>query len=259
MSMDRYVTYVADSEEGRTIHYGIRYAVYCERKGYEAPAETGMREERDRYDTRATKFIVRDRLTRRWQGAARLITNRHGPLPAEEFGAVDRHWARCFRYTRYAEVSRLSSLSTAMEGRHATEALLRSAVAGLTEYSLHEKLDYLVFLITPALGRVLRGIGIPMECCGPDIEHRGRRRAYAVNIRASMPMVDWLCDRLASGAAYEAYSNAIPVRPAPMRPASVYSQVAANEPVSILRSPTNDLVGRVARHRTATAMPAGAA
>jgi N-acyl-L-homoserine lactone synthetase len=254
--MDRYVTYVADTEEGQTIHYGIRYAVYCERKGYEAPAETGMREERDRYDTRAIKFIVRDRLTRRWQGAARLITNSNGPLPAEEFGAVDRHWARCLRYTRYAEVSRLSSLSTAAEGRHATEALLRATVAGLTEYSVHEQLDYLVFLITPALARVLRGVGIPMECCGPDIEHRGLRRAYAVNIEASMPMVGWLCDRLAHGAAYQAYSEATPARPAPVRPATVYSQVTSKGTVSVLRP---QVVADTKGRRRHAAAPAGAA
>ncbi len=243
---NRYVAYLADSQEARSIHYGIRYSVYCERKGYEAPAGEGLHEERDHYDHRATAFLVRDSLSLRWQGVAPLITNAPGPLPAEEFGAVDPDWAEHLRHHRYAELSRLASLSTAFEGRMATEAMVKATVAGVFAHSLRQQLDHIVFLMAPALGRLISGMGIPMDPCGPVVNHRGRRRAFAVNLKLLVPRVRWLRDMLAHGNPCPAYSAAAAaerealsglVRKAPARASYRLAETRSHRHHGVLRGP----------------------
>lgn len=182
--------------------------MYCERKTYEAPNRLGRREEWDDHDGRASRFIVLDRAERRWQGAARLVSNRAAPVPAHALGAIDWRMAKKIDNGPYAEVSRLCSLETGETSGSARWALLKSAIAGVTEYSLDHDIDHLLFLVTPALRRVLRALDIPMTGCGPTIEHRGRRRAYLVDLQEAVDCASWLRLKLAGGAACASHSNA---------------------------------------------------
>jgi N-acyl amino acid synthase of PEP-CTERM/exosortase system len=80
MLLQEYDFYLADSYAARSIHYNLRYQVYCLREKFEDPSSHPNFLEQDKYDELAAHFIVRSRLTREWLGAMRLIV-----APVESF------------------------------------------------------------------------------------------------------------------------------------------------------------------------------
>jgi N-acyl-L-homoserine lactone synthetase len=191
MTPTRFCTYLADTLHSQTLHHHLRYKVYCERKHFEeGTADGSLPQERDDYDSFASRFLIKDETRDRWIGTARLVTNEHDVLPAQTLGAIDRRYAHVLETQPSAEVSRLAAVSVYRSVR-CTSELLRSVIVGTVGHSQEHGIEWLVFLICPGLARVLQKLGIPMEACGPEIDHRGIRQAYRSHIASGIGLLPW--------------------------------------------------------------------
>lgn len=207
MLKKQYAVYIADTGLARNIHYHLRYRVYCERKGYEAPIDTGVKQERDSHDPLATHFIVRNGTTKAWQGTARLITSTRTRLPVQLMGALYPHAEKKLLGAPVAEVSRLAALRSACPWSPSNRHLLQTTITGLTDYSRRHNIEHLIFLISPGLARILSRIGIPMEVCGPPVEHKGQRRAFSISVTQGIRDIPWIRRNLDAGYACNRFSE----------------------------------------------------
>ncbi|UEX77367.1 acyl-homoserine-lactone synthase [Sediminicurvatus halobius] len=172
--------YLADTRESRQIHYRIRYQVYCERKGFEDNAVLRKRGlERDAYDGHALPFIFRDEHDERWRGTARLVIRGASRLPIEEMGALPGDFCSQHAPGSVAELSRVAALTPPTSHGHGRWELLKTTLGSVLVCAQQFGIGELLFLITPSLARVVRGLGIPMRPVGHPVRHRGERRAFA--------------------------------------------------------------------------------
>lgn len=192
MLTKQYAVYIADTGLARNIHHHLRYRVYCERKHYEAPLDYGVPQERDSHDAFATHFIVRNGATQTWQGTARLILSNRTRLPVEQMGALYPRIEQKLLSSPSAEVSRLAALRGPCRWSPSNRHLLQATITGLLDHSRQRSIEHLVFLISPGLARILSRIGIPMEACGPSIEHRGERRAFSASVSQAIRDIPWV-------------------------------------------------------------------
>ncbi len=199
MLKKQYSVYIADTGLARTIHHHLRYRVYCERKHYENPIDAGIPEEHDRHDAFATHFIVRNGTAKAWQGTARLIMSTHARLPVQKMGALYLHAEQQLLRSPVAEVSRLAALRSACRWSPSNRHLLQATITGLLDYSRRRSVEHLVFLISPGLARILARIGVPMEECGPPVEHRGQRQAFSASVRQAIENIPWARRNLSAG------------------------------------------------------------
>ena len=199
MPKRQYAVYIADTGLARNIHHHLRYRVYCERKGYEKPVDAGVPEERDSHDPFATHFIVRNGAAKTWQGTARLIMNTRTQLPVQRMGALYPWVEKKFLSSPVAEVSRLAALRSACPWSPSSRHLLQATITGLLDYGRLRNIEHLFFLISPGLARILSRIGIPMEVCGPLVEHRGQRRAFSAPVAQAIEDIPWVRRNLNAG------------------------------------------------------------
>lgn len=196
MTTTRYAAYLADTDQARRIHHYLRYLVYCERKHFEAPTfRAGVAQERDSIDPFSTPFIVHDNHHGKWRASARLIASTRTVLPVQRVGALDEAASQDLFRLPAAEVSRLAVL----EGQHGwsedSRNLIQITILSLLDYSARHGIANLIFLISPALARVLQKIGIKMRGCGPTVQHRGCRRAFSSDVDESLRTLPWANDR----------------------------------------------------------------
>lgn len=191
MLIKQYAVYIADTGLARNIHHNLRYRVYCERKHYEKPSEVDVPEERDRYDRFATHFLVRNRTSNTWQGTARLITSLRTQLPVQELDALYPESEKMLLNSCAAEVSRLAALSSSCPWSSGSRHLLQATITGLLDYCRQRSIEHLVFLVSPGLARILSRIGIPMQVCGPIVEHRGQRQAFSASVPYAIREIPW--------------------------------------------------------------------
>lgn len=208
MIVTRFCTYLADCPDAENLHHHLRYKVYCERKHYEDTLlAMATAEERDEYDTSSVRFVVKDAAEDCWMGTARLIPNCEQLLPSQALGAVDLQSSRILTDSASAEVSRLAAVSTYSSPACSSE-MLKSVILGLIGHSRTDNVDWLVFLVTRGLARMLQRIDIPMYACGPVINHRGVRRAYRSNVSELIDVLPWAAPLREGSVGYEYYSAA---------------------------------------------------
>ncbi|HKY07873.1 MAG TPA: PEP-CTERM/exosortase system-associated acyltransferase [Candidatus Binatia bacterium] len=203
MLENEYDFFLADTDAGKSIHYRLRYQVYCLREHYEDPAKHPQFLERDEYDTRSAHFIARNRCTGDWLGAMRLIVGAAHNLPVARFSQVTWDSLRQVHSKNFAEASRLCTLlpfndSSANSSLHqrkfgppqcgATKPLQTSWISlGLIraarQYCLAHDITFCFFLISDPLARILRRLGMEMEPVGSPCQHRGWRSPYIHNVR----------------------------------------------------------------------------
>jgi N-acyl-L-homoserine lactone synthetase len=70
-------------------------------------------------------------------------------------------------------------------------------------------IEWLVFLVSPGLARLLERLGVPMEACGPEVEHRGTRRAYRAHIENGIASVPWMKCLHGGSTGYELFSTQV--------------------------------------------------
>lgn len=199
MLKKQYAVYIADTGLARNIHHHLRYRVYCERKGYEVPVDAGVPEERDSHDPFAAHFIVRNGSAKTWQGTARLIMSTRTQLPVQRLSALYPHAEKKLLKSPIAEVSRLAALRSACPWSLSSRHLLQATITGLLDYSRRHGIEHFVCLISPGLARILTRLGIPMEACGPIVEHRGQRRAFCASVAQLIHDISWVRRSLNAG------------------------------------------------------------
>jgi N-acyl amino acid synthase of PEP-CTERM/exosortase system len=201
-----YDFYLADTDAGKSIHYRLRYQVYCLREKFEDPARYPKFLEQDEYDDASVHFIVRSRATGEWLGAMRLIVAPVEKLPVSRFSSFDPANLAGVSSTRVAEASRLCILlptrpradfatnasqtqktPTASSHRN-SDALQTSWIAvGLIraarQYCLRNDIVHCFFLISDPLARILRRLGMEIGPVGSPCQHRGWRRPYIHNVK----------------------------------------------------------------------------
>jgi N-acyl amino acid synthase of PEP-CTERM/exosortase system len=206
MLENEYDFYLADSDAGKSIHYRLRYQVYCLREHYEDPLSHPQLLERDEYDNASAHFIARSRMTGEWLGAMRLIVGAAQNLPVAKFSQVSWTEVCAGHRKNFAEASRLCTLlptdshtsftlpqskngfRETTPHRSITKPLQTSCISlGLIraarQYCLAHDITFCFFLISDPLARILRRLGMDMEPVGSPCQHRGWRSPYIHNVR----------------------------------------------------------------------------
>jgi len=206
MLEQEYAFYLADNDAGKSIHYGLRYQVYCLREKYEDPTCHQNFLEKDEYDGSSAHFIVRSRTTGEWLGAMRLVIGPVQDLPVSKISSVDSASFAGTNWTHVAEASRLCTLlpssprsnfasksAVITNGRPGSPPFTRKAlqsswitvglIRAVRQYSLAHEITYCFFLISDPLARILRRLVIEIEPVGSPCLHRGWRRPYMHNFK----------------------------------------------------------------------------
>ncbi|MGK2942631.1 MAG: PEP-CTERM/exosortase system-associated acyltransferase [Immundisolibacter sp.] len=184
------VVALADTDETRRMHHRLRYQVYCEELGYEDPCSFSDGEERDRFDEDAVHFVAYDRRSQNWVGALRLIPPSVHDLPLLAATGIAGEMLPLFKERRVAEISRMCvpaqirrssdrflASSGGVGSRCSSDSTLIffALVRASVDYAFQQKIDYLAFLTSLPLSRLLARLGIKDHPAGTACNHRGIR------------------------------------------------------------------------------------
>lgn len=229
---------LADCEEGKRVHYKIRYQVYCLEAGYEDYRAFSGGEEKDEWDNHSAHFLVRSKLTKEWVAAMRLILP-HGESkhPVFNFCDIDSTIAHSANCDTSGEVSRLcivNSFRRSLPPRlpnnnnnsaHQQKAYLHSQlrerckepliVLGLfraaAQYSREHGIPYWYFLTTSALARMLKRMHVRMVKAGESCFHNGERHPFLIDLREAVEGARHgskvIAEMLETKSAYQRYSH----------------------------------------------------
>ncbi len=219
-----YQVYLATGARARRIHYRMRYAVYCLETGFEAAERYPEGFERDIHDEHAAHFLVRMGGLYdggHWVGAMRLIRPEAGLLPTMAAGHLfeDAFATPRVESPRVLEVSRLIARGSPERG---SPRLLYHLCQAAQAYAEDHGYDYLLFMIRPALARLLQRHHIPIELCGEACDHRGLRLPFRALTAES-------------GLALSAWRRRLGLGDAPARPH--YAQLAGHPPFPYRAAP----------------------
>ena len=229
---------LADCEEGKRLHYKIRYQVYCIESGFEDYRAFADGEEKDEWDKHAVHFLVRSKATREWIAAMRLILPGHqGGHPVFQLCDIDRSIADRTQDATTAEISRLCiidsfrrrlppgrsekgqvSLNPQKDAAHqqmrerCKEPLI---VLGLfraaAQYSREHGIPYWYFLTTSALARMLKRMNVHMLKAGASCLHNGERHPFLIDLRNAIELArrgsDVIAQMLEHQVGYVRYSQ----------------------------------------------------
>ena len=200
-------TVICDTAESRSIHYQIRYQVYCVETGFEDPDEFSDGREKDRHDGNSVHFMVRDPVSGEWMAAMRLVLAEAGQMPAEIMCNLEPVSEDPPRRREMVEFSRLCvkeshrrhnrdrSLVKVIDAKPGQvrkktacpryPEILLSFIRATFAWSRENDVRYCYFLINQALARTLKRLNLQLIQVGDSCEHRGVRTPYQVNLRVS--------------------------------------------------------------------------
>ncbi|OOG27248.1 hypothetical protein B1C78_03675 [Thioalkalivibrio denitrificans] len=180
----------ADTESARSIHYRMRYQIYCLERGYEDPDAFPHGEECDEWDDHSAHFLVRHRSTGEWLATMRLVLPRAGRLPVvghceipdsvNARAPVD-HAGEISRLCIWPATRRLAGANSGTSSELLT-ALLRAAL----DYSQKLGLRYWYFLISPGLARMVRRLCVSLTPAGEACQLSGTRFPYVVDLESTL-------------------------------------------------------------------------
>ena len=215
---DSYEVILADTEASRAIHHKIRYQVYCKERDFENPADFPAGKESDRWDTHAAQFIVRQRDSRAWVAAIRLVLPYAASFPLETLHCLAPGHADHIRRRHLGEISRVCVIRSPNPHRsnphldhnfghvapdHESQVML-GLIRTIIIHGLERGIEHCYLLITDAFARLLRRIGVVLHSVGIATEHRGLRAPYLMGLRETAAS---LCDR--SAAIHALFARAI--------------------------------------------------
>lgn len=198
---DDYEVVLADTAESLREHFRLRYLVYCLEHGYEDRRQFPDAQERDAHDSHSSHFLVRCKRTGRWVATLRLVLPETGVLPIQRHGVLDNNTDRLITEGVVAEVSRVCHYRGDLGHRRLNEGPRRrnprpdepGVMFGLMRaaffYCLERDIEHLLFLIRPAMARLVGRMSIPLRSAGQGCDHRGTRYPYAADLRAAFATV----------------------------------------------------------------------
>lgn len=177
----RYRAVIADTGESKSIHYHLRYRVYCLEKRFEPVEHFEDQMEIDQYDRRSIHLLIQEKPTGQWIATARLVLGPPETLPV----------ARVARFSldgfdtegkQFAELSRLSILKSyrrhGEQQRFNEPEVLLGLIRAAKDCSAQLGLDYWLFLCRRSIMRIIGHFGMEMRIIGAPCEHRGIRYPY---------------------------------------------------------------------------------
>jgi N-acyl amino acid synthase of PEP-CTERM/exosortase system len=194
-----YEVILADTEASRAIHRKIRYHVYCLERQFENPAAFPTGEEFDDWDAYAAQFIVRERNSGKWVAAMRLVLPEAGQFPVEALRCLTPESTNGLHRRELAEISRICVIHSPAPyeinrrlnqdfgsiARNGEPEILLGLLRTIFVYGLKHGIEHSYLLVTDALARLLRRIGVVLHSAGTSTNHRGLRTPYWVGLRES--------------------------------------------------------------------------
>ncbi|XSG85201.1 MAG: PEP-CTERM/exosortase system-associated acyltransferase [Methylohalobius sp. ZOD2] len=184
----RYRAILADTDESRSIHYHLRYQVYCLEKRFEPVGRFVDRMEIDAFDGHSVHFLIQHKATGRWVGTARLVIDEPNRLPMTriaDFSLQDYD----VHGRSFAELSRLSILKSFRRGSQqqviSEPEVLLGLIRAVKDYSEQTGIDYWLFLCRRSIMRVVGNLGMQMDVIGEPCEHRGTRVPYLATLASA--------------------------------------------------------------------------
>ncbi len=205
--------FLADNEPARETHYRLRYQVYCRDQGWEDAGRFPDQMERDEYDAFSAPFLVRRRRSKGWIATMRLIRMPLEELPVSRFARLAPGRLPASAADRMAEFSRLSVVkkyrrvgrrrisgetpslrppsdlddSFLASGYRRSESwIFLGLIRAGWQWSLKNGVEFWIFFIADSLARVIQQSGFGIEPMGDEVDHRGLRRPYLVDLDRSM-------------------------------------------------------------------------
>lgn len=208
MDTAKFQTILCDTEESRSIHYQIRYQVYCRETGFEDPEEFADGKEIDRHDRNSVHFAALDPKNGSWIAAMRLVTAGRSRLPLESACTLEPVPEKLIERTSRIELSRLCVLEShrrhnrdrslglsVIDGSSGTvkkvmpdpryPEIMLGFIRATFAWSRKNNMTHCYFLINNALARTLKRLNLQLTPVGEPIEHRGMRTPYVVDLRES--------------------------------------------------------------------------
>lgn len=200
----RYEVVLADTPESKEIHFNLRYKVFCLEKGFEDASRFTSEMEKDQYDDRAIHFLVREPLTNRWIGAARLVIDKVSALPINHIADIEVPSNE--KDAVVAEFSRLLVLDNFRQAQTKLAAepeILLGLIRAARDYCLRQGIKSVLFLCRRSIHRILGNAGVDMLQIGAPCIHRGVRAPYLVDLERGFDRIFRPCSR-----AYQMFSRA---------------------------------------------------
>ncbi|BCX88303.1 hypothetical protein MIN45_P0672 [Methylomarinovum tepidoasis] len=181
----RYRAVLADTKEGKSIHYRLRYQVYCLEKRFEPVERFCDQQEIDAYDNHSAHLLIQHLDSGEWVGTARLVFGKPESLPMARVARFSLEGVETGgRY--FAELSRLSILKSYRrhgERQQVSEPeVLLGLIRAARDYSAQVGLDYWLFLCRRSIMRIVGNLGMHMDIIGDPCEHRGTRYPYLAKL-----------------------------------------------------------------------------
>ena len=208
---DFFEAVLADDEDSRDAHHRLRYEVYCRETGFESASEFPDGRERDEFDGSAAAFLVRSRVSGEWIATMRLIVGQVGQLPVAPFldpeertspvlaGEISRFCVSPRYRRRTSQEVRIARSSPSPESRvpspdpGSVGSLLESRdpwiliglLRAVRQYTDERSILRCLFLAADSMASAVRAAGFSISEAGPEVEHRGWRRAYRFHWNAA--------------------------------------------------------------------------
>lgn len=185
---NRYDIVLADTENSKSIHYKLRYQVYCLEKGFEKAEKFRDGLEKDDHDHSAIQFLIKCNQTNNWIGTFRLVIGSIDTLPISQH-LLGNGSKSAYRSARVAEFSRLAVLrqfqvpSAGIKEEEAESSIIFRVMSAGIEYCRTNGINDAVFLCRRSLAHVLNTKGVITTRIGPGISHKGIRYPYSFDLR----------------------------------------------------------------------------
>ncbi|HTD53151.1 MAG TPA: PEP-CTERM/exosortase system-associated acyltransferase [Thermoanaerobaculia bacterium] len=202
---------LADDEESRDAHHRLRYEVYCRETGFESASEFPDGRERDEFDGSAAAFLVRSRVSGDLIATMRLVVGQIGQLPISQFldpeernatvtaGEISRFCVSSRYRRRTSQEVRVPRSFPSPESRvpspdpGSVGSLLESRdpwiliglLRAVRQYTDERSISRCHFLAAASMAAGVRAAGFSISEAGPEVEHRGWRRAYRFHWNAA--------------------------------------------------------------------------
>ncbi len=208
MDEAKFQTILCDTDESCSIHYQIRYQVYCRETQFEDPEEFTDGKETDCHDGHSVHFAVRNPASSSWIAAMRLVSAGDGRLPLERacnLEPVPRdpgERASCVELSRLCVLeshrihNRDRSLGLAIiDGKSGVvkrampdlryPEIMLGFIRTTFAWSRENGVTHCYCLVNRSLARTLLRLNLHLTQVGDPIEHRGIRTPYVVDLRES--------------------------------------------------------------------------
>lgn len=199
----RYEVYLADTAESRLMHHRVRFQVFCVEHGFESVEANRNLQEVDDWDSRARHFVVQEKQSGAAVAGVRIVLPDAGDLPVEQLRCITERTPVDVGREQLGEISRIgvvrkldssekgaifpNNRATALQAvdRGDESEVLLGLIRAIIRYSWDSDIGYLYMLVTRPFARLLKRLGVVCTQMGNEVDHRGLRAPYFIDVNAS--------------------------------------------------------------------------